>query len=350
MRITNRMMTNKYIRNANTLATDLDKLNQQVSSGRKFSRASEDTAAAVKAYRLREDLSKGEGYQSNIMHAKSYIANAESTLMNVQAITIEAKGKIVQALNSTNSQDERHIIATEIRNIRDQLLQALNSSDSGEQIFGGSNRQNNPFTLDASGRLVYNDPTNSATLAAASPAELTKFNSDAQYVDIGLNPEFDGTGKVISSTVFSYSVPGTQIMKGGESTVTLKDGSTMTISNNLYDILTDLVTELDKPDSALNPDDAYNNDKADAIYGKFNESSGAIVTNLTNLGSQSSYLDFSKKRLDTLTITMQEKQVDTEGIDPKKVIIDFKSQQLAYETALKMGSQILKQSIFDYMS
>lgn len=346
MRITNRMMTNKYIRNANALSTDLDKLNHQVTTGRKFSKTSEDTASAVRAYRLREDLSKTEGYQSNIMHAKSYIANAESTLMNVQSITIETKGKIIQALNSPNSHDERLIIATEIRNIRDQLLQALNSSESGEQIFGGSNRQNKPFTLDANGRLVYNG----TTLATATPDELAKFNSDSQYVDIGLKPEFDGTDKVISSTVFSYSVPGTQIMKGGESTVTLKDGSTMTISNNLYDILTDLVTELDKPDSALNPDDAYNNDKADAIYGKFNESSGAIVTNLTNLGSQSSYLDFSKKRLDTLTITMQEKQVDTEGIDPKKVIIDFKSQQLAYETALKMGSQILKQSIFDYMS
>ena len=71
MRITNKMITTQYTRSLNRLAAELNRLNNQVSSGRKFAKASENTSAAVKAFQLRKDMSRIEGYKENIAHAKS---------------------------------------------------------------------------------------------------------------------------------------------------------------------------------------------------------------------------------------------------------------------------------------
>lgn len=95
MRITNKMITAKYIRSVNTLSYDLDKLNTKVASGRAFSKASENTSAAVKAFQIRRDLSKTEGYQLNITHAKSTLINTESTLNHINELIQNAKRRFL---------------------------------------------------------------------------------------------------------------------------------------------------------------------------------------------------------------------------------------------------------------
>jgi len=156
MRITNKMITTKYIRSLNTLSTDLDKLNTQISSGRAFTKSSENTSAAIKAFQIRRDLSKTEGYEANIQHAQSSLTNTESALTHMQSLFQEAKDKILIGNTGTSSADERKIVATELRSIQDQLLQALNSKAADVYYFGGTNTDNPPFTLDVDGKLAYN--------------------------------------------------------------------------------------------------------------------------------------------------------------------------------------------------
>ncbi|HYE67050.1 MAG TPA: hypothetical protein VEA58_00480, partial [Anaerovoracaceae bacterium] len=123
MRITNKMITSKYIRSLNTLSTDLDKLNTQISSGRAFSKSSENTSAAIKAFQIRRDLSGTEGYQANIQHAQSSLANSESALSHIEELLKTAKDQILIGKTGTSSETERKIVATELRSIQEQLLQ-----------------------------------------------------------------------------------------------------------------------------------------------------------------------------------------------------------------------------------
>src|SRR5665648_149699 len=122
MRITNRMITTKYISSINNLSSDLYKLNAQISSGRSFSKASENTSAAVRAFQVRRDMSSTEGYTSNIQHAQSTLANSELSISQIQELVQTAQDKILQGQNDTQSDSERNIIATELRNIQEQLL------------------------------------------------------------------------------------------------------------------------------------------------------------------------------------------------------------------------------------
>jgi len=197
MRITNKMITSKYIRSLGTLSYDLDKLNTQVTSGRKFSKASENPSAAIKAFQIRKDLSKIDGYQANVSYAKDYLTNAESALSHIEELAQTASTKILYGMNSTQSQEERQVIATELRNIQDQLFQTLNLNVSGIYYFGGTNTDEKPFEIDGSGKLIYNGYDLDLPLPAGTALEneqlLNQLKSDSLYVDIGLSVQFNAS-------------------------------------------------------------------------------------------------------------------------------------------------------------
>lgn len=339
MRITNKMITTKYIRSLGTLSSDLDKLNTQIASGRAFSKSSENTSAAIKAYQIRRDMSRTESYQSNIAHAQSSLTNTESALSHIQELVQTAKDKILQANTGTASADERKVVATEIRSIQDSLLQSLNSSASDVYYFGGTNTDTAPFTLDASGKLVYNG----VALSTIIPADKTRLENDSMYVDIGMGARIitdpnDATKTIVDpSSVFQYSIPGINIAGSGTTT-----SGGMTVSNNLYDLLGAVADQLENS--------LYSYENIDALYGTLNTASMEIIYNLTEVGAKSAYLDFMDDRFETQTLDMQERQVNVEGADPAKTIIKFKTQEVAYSAALQMGTKIIQPSIFDFMS
>lgn len=345
MRITNKMITTKYIRSLNNLSSDLNKYSTMIESGRAFSKSSENTAAAVKAYQLRTDMSKTDSYQSNIAHAQSALSNSESVLMNIEELMLEAKDKIRAANTGSASADERKIIATELKNIQDQLLQALNANSSGSYYFGGTNTDTAPFSVGSDGKLVYNGISLS-TQDTTEQATLEGYKDDSMYVDIGMgltlidDPEDTNVPpRQIPDprSVFQYSLPGINIVGSGMTTINGVD-----VPNNLYDLLGSIANGLESS--------TYTYDQVNELYGKFDTATKEIVYSLTEVGAKTSYLSFMTERYETQTLNMQERQLKVEGADPAHTIILFKSQQVAYNAALQMGTKILQPSIFDFMS
>lgn len=334
MRITNRMITSKYVRSLNQISSDLNRLNNKVTSGRAFTKASENTSAAIRAYQLRRDMSKSEGFMTNIQHAETTLRNSESSIMHIQELVQNAQTKIIQGVNGTQSESERKIIATELRNIQDQMLQTLNGSSSDMYYFGGTNTTDKPFTLDsATGKLRYNG--NLLDDPALDPAALL---ADSRFVDIGLNVRVDASGTIDNTSVFKYSIPGLQITGYGEELV---NGEPM--SANIYDLIGRMATELEKGST-------YDKDMADALLGKIQQTSPKVVHALTDVGAKTSYLEFITDRLEAKEFNDQERQMELEAADPAETIIYFKSQEAAYNAALQMGTKIIQPSIFDYMN
>src|SRR5690606_33091392 len=63
---------------------------------------------------------------------------------------------VVQANNATASASDRKIIAAELRQYRDALMALGNTTDvDGRHVFGGFSERTTPFTIDASGAVVY---------------------------------------------------------------------------------------------------------------------------------------------------------------------------------------------------
>lgn len=342
MRITNKMITTSYARSLNTLNADLNKLSNQVTTGRKFAKSSEDTAAAVKAFQIRRNMSRAEDYMENILHAKDFLSNSESVLSLVQDSVQNALEKVRMGLNGTQSITERKILAQELKTIQEEMLQTLNSNSTGIFVFGGSNTISQPFGLDANGSLTYNgfvlkdlDPESPDPIVTDTIAAL---KADGLTADIGLGLTVTGAD-IDPTSVFTYSIPGIAIMANGSTSV---DGEE--ISNNLYDQLGAIAAELEKDDGD------FSFDRLSALFGKLEDSAGIILFNITNIGAKTSYLDFMEDRYDTQIINMKERQVHVEGVDTALTIISFETQKVAYLAALQMGTNIIQKSIFDFLS
>jgi len=330
MRITYKMMTTKYTTNLNNMSTELDKLNTQVASGRKFAKTSDDTSSAIKAYQIRRDMTKLEGYQNNIGHANDFLANSETNLDDIHSTASDATVKILQGKNGTQSSDTRKTIANELRVMQDQMLDTLNSSVSDSYIFGGSNTAEKPFTVEA-GKLFYNK-VDVDSLADGS-AELKKLATDSLYVDVGLGMSFDDAGVVNKNSVFNYSIPGINIVGNGKTA----DGG----SNNLYNLLGEIATEFES--------DNYSSDKVDKLLGLFQTASNKSNQVTTEIGSKTNYLNFMTDRYDAQELNLQTRQTEVEGIDAAYTYIAFQTQKVAYQAALQMGTSIIQSSVFDYM-
>jgi flagellar hook-associated protein 3 FlgL len=334
MRITNRMITTRYTKSLNNLAYELDRLNNQVATGRKHTNSSENTAEAVKAFQIRRNMSKVEGYLSNIEYAKDFLTNSETGLTHLQDVIQEAKAKILTGINDTQSKNEREVIATELRDLMIQFIQTLNTNVSGRYIFGGTNTETPPFEV-VDGKLHYNG--HELDSLEAGTDDYNKLLNDSLTIDIGLGIYFNPDSSVNKSSVFGYSITGVDIIGSGTTNI---DGTE--VSNNIYDLIKQIADQFDSDD--------YSHGKVDALLGHFEKVSGNVLKKTTEVGSKTSYLDFMKKRYDDQIFNLKERQVSVEGIDTAYSIIMYESQKLAYNAALQMGARIIQPSIFNFMS
>ncbi|MDR1246296.1 MAG: hypothetical protein LBK57_04635 [Clostridiales Family XIII bacterium] len=257
MRITNRIVTEKYLRSVNNIAVELDRLNNQVTTGKKFTKVSEDTPAAVKAFQIRKDIARVEGYKSSVQHANGMLSNAESSIMKVQELLHDSREKIIQGLNGTQSSEEREIISTHIKNLQQQMLQLLNSNSADVYYFGGNSVRQEPFSVAEDGSLQYRvkdgddyrwiklkdlaTEDNPATANKDESALYKELMNSGLFVDIGMGirsenipPSPSPSAYVDRNSVFTYTLPGIEITGVGTTTSEITGKQ---VSTNIYDLL-----------------------------------------------------------------------------------------------------------------
>ena len=85
---------------------------------------------------------------------------------------------------------------------------------------------------------------------------------------------------------------------------------------------------------------------ADLIYAAQSNLSIAIA----DLGTNSKFIEFNQDRLDDVLINLKDKQNDIESTDLPSEITRWKVLESVYNASLQMGSSVLSQSIFNYIS
>lgn len=74
-----------------------------------------------------------------------------------------------------------------------------------------------------------------------------------------------------------------------------------------------------------------------------------ISTIYSDLGNKYSLVETTKTRLDTLSDNLTEEYKDILGADPYEAITEMYSYQYSYSAALKMGSNLMQSSLFDFI-
>ena len=138
MRITNKMMTNNMLHNINVNKNNMSNLENKYSSGMEIQKPSDDPIVAVRALKLRTNLSElNQYYQKNIPDAMSWMEVTESALKNTSEIITKIHTYCTQGANDTLTVDERSSIVQNLRELKNQIYQEGNSNYAGRYLFTG---------------------------------------------------------------------------------------------------------------------------------------------------------------------------------------------------------------------
>lgn len=138
MRITNKMMTNNMLYNINSNKSSLSSLEEQYSTGLAIQRPSDDPIVAVRALKLRTNLTElNQYYEKNIPDAMSWMETTESALKTTSEIITKIHTYCVQGANDTLNEDDRNSIAINLKELKTQIYQEGNANYAGRYLFTG---------------------------------------------------------------------------------------------------------------------------------------------------------------------------------------------------------------------
>lgn len=135
---------------------DLARIQDQLSTGNRLSRAGDDPAAFSTAERMTSRLSALEAFDRAGERARHRLSLGETRLAEVGDLLNRARDINVQANTPVMSPSNRDALRVELVQIRTQLLQAANATDGeGAALFGGTLGAPPAFITAADGSIAY---------------------------------------------------------------------------------------------------------------------------------------------------------------------------------------------------
>lgn len=192
MRVTTKAYTNNYLKNNNSLLNNLLKSESKILSQRKYNRASEDSVSAAKAAHVRKSLENIDIYNENCKTAKEFFYASEEVLYDIANKTFLNVAQKVDSVQDTKNQTELDIIAQEITELADHMIQDMNSDFSGRQMFGSTSNDKTPFEVYSSVKVfdkdgneiaVYGNQPDAASLVGDGSEVSVLFMNDEDFYD-----------------------------------------------------------------------------------------------------------------------------------------------------------------------
>lgn len=164
MRISSLQLYNQGIQAFNTQQSKISILQEQISTGNRLTKPSDDPAAAARVLELEQTVSVNEQYNLNITLAENRLRLQDTTLNSIENTYYRMKELAVQAGNGINASGALESIKSEIKERFSELLFLANTRDnSGNYLFAGTSNAGEPFTQTVTGsteHVVYNGDQN----------------------------------------------------------------------------------------------------------------------------------------------------------------------------------------------
>jgi flagellar hook-associated protein 3 FlgL len=300
MRVTQSMVANNALRNISTSYQQLSKTQEELSSGKKITRPSDDPVIASQGIAYRTDVSQVDQYTRNLDTANTWAQSSDSALSEANDVLQRVRELAVQGSSDTETTDDRKAIKDEIDQLKQQLGNIANTQVGGKYIFNGTNTGTPPVTIAADGTVTVN---NNATPGDPKNKVMIQVN---QGVNLQVN--IDPTGF---------------------------------FNQKLFDDINKLETNL-------------TNGSNGSVIG---ESITDMDNNMNNLSRVQADLGARENRISLITNRLSDQQQisttimsNNEDADFEKTLVDYQQQQAVHTAALSVGAKIMQQTLVDFLN
>lgn len=149
MRVSSKSIQMQWLAVLAQQQSDVARLQQQVSSGRRINSAADDPVGAAQMTLFQQGIDRIQTYSANADTAERRLSLEESSLNQVTDVLQRARELVVQAGGASALTDEaRQSIANEIKELRASLVDIANTQDGeGRYLFAGNAVQTRPFAV-----------------------------------------------------------------------------------------------------------------------------------------------------------------------------------------------------------
>ncbi|MDM8534936.1 flagellar hook-associated protein FlgL, partial [Clostridiaceae bacterium HSG29] len=154
MRVTNNMLVNTLLRNVNSNLSTMQKQQDQLSTGKRVAKPSDDPVAVSKIIKYKTDINELKQYDTNTKDALSWTQTSELAISDISSALARTRELAVQAASETNTIEEREKIAMEVEQLKEHIIGSGNKTFAGKYIF--SSFQTDKKLLNADGTFNIN--------------------------------------------------------------------------------------------------------------------------------------------------------------------------------------------------
>lgn len=375
----------------------LARAQEQLTSGKRVVRASDDPTAAARAERALATVSRADSNLRALEASRNAMVLSEAALGDATALLQEARELLVASGNQTYTDAERDVLGDRVRSLRAQLLVVANRDDgSGGYLFAGQGARTAPF-VDGLQGVRYAGQSGDQMVASETPLPITMDGrlawaagrtgngvfetlpgsppSSTAWIDGGqvANPSaltgdsyrvtIDGGNAVVDRLAQGGGVAATTTLPLQIGVALEVDGMAFTIrgapaqgdtfsikpstpSLNVFDVLDRAVVYLKSP--GLNTAQ-----RAQAIstgLRDMDNSLSLVMSARSRAGAALTGIDQTESRIADLRLYGQKERSAAEDLDMTEAVSDFKNQQTGYEAALRSYALVQRMSLFDFIN
>ncbi len=171
MRITNKIMQNNSLYNINNNKVSEDQLNTMMSTGKKITRPSDDPVIAIRALRLRSNVTQlSQYYEKNAKDAESWLQVTADALSTVTDVLTDCVKQATKGANKDLTLDDLETIITQMDALSQEYYSTGNVDYAGRYVFTGY-RTDTALTYDKTTTASYtniNDEFNADNIAESN--------------------------------------------------------------------------------------------------------------------------------------------------------------------------------------
>ncbi|KRF65113.1 MULTISPECIES: flagellar hook-associated protein FlgL [Peribacillus] len=291
MRVTQSMLTNNMLSNLSRSYEKMGKLQEQVSSQKKFSKPSDNPVAAMMGMGYRINLNQIQQYTSNISEATNWIDSTDDAISEAVSVLQRIRELTVQGSNGTYDGEQFESVSEEIKQLKEHLVSIGDTQIGGKYIFNGQNTNVKPSSVkDGDGNILY------------------------------------GTG-AINLEVFS--------------------GITIQINTDGSKLFGDALAIGGSIDQTI---DALENggDVSSTLEG-IDETINTFLAMQAQVGARQNRIELMTDRLKQQEVFATEILSKNEDVDIEKAIMDLTTQESIHSAALSVGARIIQPSLLDFL-
>ncbi|MDQ6422505.1 flagellar hook-associated protein FlgL [Paenibacillus sp. LHD-117] len=320
LRVTQSMMNTQLLRNISNNLGRMNTLQNQLSTGMKINKPSDDPVGITFALRYRSELDANDQYTKNVSSSLSMLEYTDTTVGQAGDIMQRFRELLVKGANGAMEQTSLDAIKVEVSQLYNQMVEIGNSQFNGKQVFNGEFTGEKPYpTMGVEGT-----PDLIAVPPLLKAFQVSSDNGSIQYelaasMKLGIN--------LVGNEVFGEGISPTATQAEIES------------SDNVFLLL-------QRAHDMLGAGDQVGISK---LIEQVDTRMNTMLTKRAEVGARINRVGIVQQRLDDITINLKTVQAKTEDADMAEVITNMKTEENVYQASLSVGAQLIRPSLVDFL-